>query len=71
MSKLKLKNEDAVVAASLAAAGLKVECLRILEHDSYDDEGTAVVLEKMPTKGAASKFGHMVGRCRFTLSNPR
>jgi hypothetical protein len=39
-AQLALKNEDAVLAAVLAAAGLKVEALRILkmtEHDWDED----------------------------------
>lgn len=36
-AQLKLKNEDAVVAAVLAAAGLKVQCLRLLSFaEMYD-----------------------------------
>ena len=31
-SKLSLKNEDAVIGATAAAAGLKVSCLRLLSH---------------------------------------
>jgi hypothetical protein len=35
---LKLKNEDAVVAAVLAAAGLEVQCLRLLKAEYVDDD---------------------------------
>jgi hypothetical protein len=37
-SKLKLKNEDAVVAAVLAASSLEVQCLRLLSMDRLDDD---------------------------------
>jgi hypothetical protein len=37
-TKQKLKNEDAVVAAVLAAAGLKVQCLRLLKAEYVDDD---------------------------------
>ncbi|KAK3285140.1 hypothetical protein CYMTET_7239 [Cymbomonas tetramitiformis] len=51
-SKLKLKNEDAVVAAVFAGAGLPVTCVRILSGEDLD-----YVLAKMPTKKDSAKFG--------------
>lgn len=38
-AQLKLKNEDAVVAAVLSAAGLKVQCLRMLTFNEMWDMG--------------------------------
>jgi hypothetical protein len=37
-TKLKLKNEEVVVAAVLAAAGLEVQCLRLLKAGYVDDD---------------------------------
>lgn len=53
-AKLKLKNEDAVVTAVLAAVGLQVHCLRLLQMEYMEED---YVLEKMPTKKDASGFG--------------
>ena len=55
VAKLKLKNEDAVVAAGFSACGLEVTCLRMLDYEY--SEGGPVVLAKMPTKASASGFG--------------
>ena len=37
-AKMRLKNEDAVVAAVMAAAGLKVECLRLLKMEYLEED---------------------------------
>jgi hypothetical protein len=37
-AKLKLKNEDAVVAAVLTAAGLEVNCVRLLKAEYLEEE---------------------------------
>ena len=58
-SKLKLKNEDAVLAVCLSSVGLRVQCLRQLEDgQGYMDEGS-YSLDKMPSKRDATRFGCM------------
>ena len=58
-SKLKLKNEDAVLAVCLSSVGLRVQCLRQLEDgQGYMDEGS-YSLDKMPSKRDAKRFGCM------------
>lgn len=37
-AKLKLKNEDAVIAAVLAALGLEVQCVRLLQMEYLEED---------------------------------
>jgi hypothetical protein len=37
-AKLKLKNQDAVIAAVLAAVGLEVKCLRLMQMEYLDED---------------------------------
>jgi len=53
-SKLKLKNEDGIVAVVFNAAGLNVTCLRLLSGEYLDVD---YVLTQMPKKKDAKKLG--------------
>ena len=64
-SKLHLKNEDAVVAAVMSAAGLPLTCVRTLNTDDRDyDFHDEYVIDKILTKVGVARVLRAGGACK-------
>ena len=64
-SKLHLKNEDAVVAAVMSAAGLPLTCVRTLNTDDRDyDFHDEYVIDKILTKVCVARVVRAGGVCK-------